>query len=69
MNILRRLITRWPGFGQVEGAAEAGAGTLSPVEAGQGPARFNAMWDEALMNSMHCETARMFLDRMGPRWK
>jgi hypothetical protein len=27
------------------------------------------MWDEALMASIQCETARSFLDRLGPRWK
>jgi hypothetical protein len=65
MNVLRTLITMFRGSRQ----AEAGAGDLSSVETGHGPARFDAMWDEALMNSMHCETARMFFDGMGPRWK
>lgn len=65
MNILRRLITILSGSGQ----PKSGAGDRSPVETGRGTSRYDAMWDEALMSSLHCETARSFLDHMGPRWK
>ena len=65
MNILRRLVTRFSGFGQ----SATGTGSMPCAQTSEGPSRFDAMWDEALMNSIHCETARMFLDRMGPRWK
>lgn len=65
MNILRRLITRFSGFGK--SAKETGS--FPSAQTGEGPSRFDAMWDEALMSSMHCEAARMLLDRMGPRWK
>lgn len=65
MNILRRLITI-PGG---SGLAETATGDRSPVEMGRGTSRFDAMWDEVLMSSLHCETARSFLDHMGPRGK
>lgn len=63
MNILLKLITKCVCFGKAK------AGNLSLVETGHEPSRFDAMWDEALISSMHCETARMFLDHMGPRGK
>jgi hypothetical protein len=31
--------------------------------------RFDAVWDEAVMAAMYDETARSFLDLMGPRGK
>ena len=65
MNILRSLLTKLSRSGQ----PATGTGRLTVVDAGEGPSRFDAMWDEALMNSMHCENASMFLDHMGPRWK
>lgn len=65
MNILRKLVTRLSGFGQ----SATGTGSLPDAQTGEGPSRFDTMWDEALMSSMHCEMASMFLDHMGPRWK
>jgi hypothetical protein len=65
MTFLRSLITRSSGFEQ------PATGTQSQLtsDAGGGHSRFDEMWDEALIASIHCETARTFLDRMGPRWK
>lgn len=65
MSFLRRLITKSSGFEKPATRAESQP-TSDP---GGEHLRFDAMWDEALMASMHCETARSFLDRMGPRWK
>ena len=65
MNILRSLLAILNGSGQTATAT----GRLTVVDTGEGPSRFDGMWDEALINSMHCENARMFLDCMGPRWK
>lgn len=65
MNILRSLLTRLSGSGRYA----TGKWSSTLVDAAEGPARFDAMWDEVLINSMHCENARMFLDRMGSRWK
>jgi hypothetical protein len=65
MNLLRRLIPSFSGSRH----AEAGARCLSRVAKGEEPPRHDAMWDEALSHSMQDETARMFLDRLGPRGK
>jgi hypothetical protein len=65
MTFLRSLITRFGGFDQLA------AGTESQFTSGSegGYFRFDAMWDEALLACIHCETACAFLDRMGARWK
>jgi hypothetical protein len=63
MNHLRRLITRLSGSEQ----SATGTGSQHPVDTGGGPSRLDAIWDEALMASIHCEASRMFLDHMGPR--
>jgi hypothetical protein len=65
MTFPRNLITRFSGCDKPATGTESQ--TMS--DSGGEHSRFDAMWDEALMASMHCETARMFLDRMGPRWK
>jgi hypothetical protein len=65
MTFLRSLITRFGGFEQLATRTE----TLLTSGSGGGQSRFDAMWDEALLSSIHCETARTFLDLMGPRWK
>lgn len=65
MTFLRNLITWFSGFEQPATGIESQLTSGS----GGGHTRFDAMWDEALMASIHCETARTFLDCMGPRWK
>jgi hypothetical protein len=65
MTFLRSLITRFRGSDQ--SATETESQFTSVSEGGH--SRFDAMWDEALLASVHCEMARSFLDLMGPRWK
>jgi len=65
MTFLRKLTTRFGGFDQPATGTESQLAS----DSGGGHSRFDAMWDEALLASVHCETARSFLDRMGPRWK
>jgi hypothetical protein len=65
MTFLRSLITRSSSFDRPSTGTESKTASDSGGEHSQ----FDAMWDEALMASMHCETARTLLDRMGPRWK
>lgn len=65
MTLLRKLIARFGGF---EPLATGTENQLTSVSEG-GHSRFDAMWDEALLASVHCETARTYLDRMGPRLK
>lgn len=65
MTFLHKLITRLSGFGR----SKTGTGCQQAADAGGERTRFDAMWDEALVASLHCEAARMFLDLMGPRWK
>lgn len=65
MTLLRKLIARFGGFEQLTTGA---VNQFTTVSEG-GHSRFDSMWDEALLASVHCETARTYLDRMGPRWK
>jgi hypothetical protein len=65
MTFLRSLITRFSCF---ERPAKATQSQLTS-DAGGGHSRFDSMWDEALLASIHCETAHTFLAHMGPRWK
>lgn len=65
MTLLRKLIARFGGFEQLATVTE---NQFTSVTEG-GHSRVDSMWDEALMASVHCETARTYLDCMGPRWK
>jgi hypothetical protein len=65
MTFLRSLITRFRGSDQSATGTES---QFNSVFEG-GRSRLDAVWDEALLASVHCETARTFLDCMGPRWK
>jgi hypothetical protein len=65
MTFLRGLITKPSGYEQPATRAES----QLTSDAGGGHSQFDAMWDEALLASIHCETARTVLECMGPRWK
>lgn len=65
MTILRTLIAMFPLAEQ----PTTGNGLQLPSQSEDEHSRFDAIWDDALIASIHCETARAFLDRMGPRWK
>jgi hypothetical protein len=65
MTVLPSLINRFSGFEQPATGIESQV--TSPT--GEGHSQFDSMWDEALMASIHCETARTVLEHMGPRWK
>ena len=67
MTFLPKLIAR---FNRSRHSA-AGTKNLSihDLETEERSSRFDRMWDEALMASMHCEAARTLLDYMGPRLK
>lgn len=51
------------------GRSETAAGAASWMDGTGSRSRFDAMWDDALMASMHDENACRILDYWGPRWR
>ena len=67
MTLLPKLIARFSRSRQ--SATGTKSRSILQVETEERPTRFDQLWDETLMASMHCEAARTLLDYMGPRLK